>query len=333
MMRRLLLASLGLAMLVLLSLALWLYFERDWHPLIALSCIAVVPLIFVGLLLLEQFAIGAWLRRRTRPDLHFGWPDSVRAWAGELPVTLRTFFYAQLRYAERRLPSAERPERIPVLLVHGYLCNRGIWWPFSKMLARRGHPVDSVNLEPIFGSIDDYAPIIAAGVERLRTSTGTARVAIVAHSMGGLAARAYLARYGHDAVAAVVTLGSPHHGTWLARFGHGLNVAQMHPDSAWLRALEQRESLAVRALFTTIYTHHDNVVMPQAAQTLDGARAVAFNALGHVQLVYDPEVWAQVVQALDAVAPRSSPSGDTAAARRTAGEPAEDRQGGDAIGR
>jgi pimeloyl-ACP methyl ester carboxylesterase len=37
--------------------------------------------------------------------------------------------------------------------------------------------------------------------------------------MGGLVARAYLARHGAGRVAKLVTMGSPHHGTSLARLG------------------------------------------------------------------------------------------------------------------
>ena len=53
-------------------------------------------------------------------------------------------------------------------------------------------PVVAVSLEPVFGSIDDYRQTIADAVRRLEQATGLAPV-IVAHSMGGLAARAWLA--------------------------------------------------------------------------------------------------------------------------------------------
>ena len=73
-----------------------------------------------------------------------------------------------------------------MLLVHGYVCNRGIWRPFAQWLAARGHPVESVNLEPVFGTIDDYVPIVVDAVRRLRERAGGDRIAIVAHSMGGI---------------------------------------------------------------------------------------------------------------------------------------------------
>lgn len=303
MMRRILIGLVGAIAVAVLALAAWLHRAHDWHPLLALLGAAAVPVIVDAAILGQQFAIGAWFRRRTRPDLRFGMAAALRAWAGEIAASLRTFFYAQIRYGARELHGGQAPDRIPVLLVHGYVCNRGIWAPFARWLADHGHPTGSVNLEPVFGSIDDYVPIVADGVERLRERTGANRIAVVAHSMGGVAVRAYLARHGHDAIGAVVTLGSPHRGTWLAHFGHGRNVAQMLPDSEWLQALATRESGAARALFTVVLSHHDNIVVPQAIQTLDGARTVEVAARGHVELAYDRGVWSHALHAIGA-APR-----------------------------
>jgi triacylglycerol esterase/lipase EstA (alpha/beta hydrolase family) len=56
-------------------------------------------------------------------------------------------------------------------------------------------------------------PQVDKAVADLRQRTGAAQVALVCHSMGGLVARAYLRAYGDEAVACVVTLGSPHRGT------------------------------------------------------------------------------------------------------------------------
>jgi len=76
----------------------------------------------------------------------------------------------------------------------------------------------------VFASIDDYIPQIERAVHRIETATGLAPV-IVAHSMGGLVARAWLrSRAAHkrsdgtDEAARLITLGTPHRGTWLAGF-------------------------------------------------------------------------------------------------------------------
>ena len=287
-------------------LAAWLHDVRGWHPAIAALAAACVPVLVDAAILGQQFAITAWLRRRSRPDLRFGATAALRAWAGEIVASLRTFFYAQVRYGAQPLPSGNDRERLPVLLVHGYVCNRGIWRPFARWLAARGHAVDSVNLEPVFTSIDDYVPIVAAGVDRLRARTGAPRVALVAHSMGGLVVRAFLAAGGHETVAAAVTFGTPHRGTWMARFGVGRNVVQMRPDSKWLRALAAREAATARLTpFTVVLSHHDNMVAPQSIQTLEGACTIEVAGLGHVALAYDRAVWSHAAGAIDAATAQS----------------------------
>lgn len=290
----------ALIAIAVVSLAAWLHAARGWHPAIALLAAACVPVLVNAAILGKQFAITAWLRRRSRPDLAFGTTAWLRAWAGEIVASLRTFLYAQIRYGAQPLPSGNDRERLPVLLVHGYFCNRGIWRPFARWLAARGHAVDSVNLEPMFASIDDYVPIVAAGVDRLRARTGAPRVALVAHSMGGLVVRAYLAAGGHEAVAAAITLGTPHRGTWMARFGTGRNVAQMRPDCDWLRALATREAATARVTpFTVVLSHHDNIVAPQSIQTLEGARTIELTGRGHVELAYDHGVWQRALEAIE----------------------------------
>ncbi|MBN9460497.1 MAG: alpha/beta hydrolase [Burkholderiales bacterium] len=300
MMRRLLAGVVAAIACAVALLAGWLHWGREWPWASAVLAAAAVPVVVDAAILGQQFVIGAWFRRRTRPDLRFGAGASLRAWLGEIAASLRTFFYAQLRYGARALPSGDAPGRVPVLLVHGYFCNRGIWQPLARWLAARGHAVGSVNLEPVFASIDDYVPLVAEGIERLRARTGAARVAVVAHSMGGLAVRAFVARHGAGALCAVVTLGTPHRGTWLAGFGHGRNVSEMALDSDWLRTLAAREPASARALFTVVLSHHDNIVVPQAIQTLEGARTVELAARGHVALAYDRAVWGLAARAIDA---------------------------------
>lgn len=117
--------------------------------------------------------------------------------------------------------------------------------------------------------------------------------------MGGLAVRAFLAQHGTAAIGAVVTLGTPHRGTWLARFGYGRNVAQMRLDSGWLRDLAAREAGQTRAPFTVVLSYHDNIVVPQSIQTLEGARTIELIARGTSELAYYCGVWARALEAIE----------------------------------
>ena len=194
--------------------------------------------------------------------------------------------------------------RVPVLLLHGYGCNSGYWVHLTPLLdaARISHA--TVDLEPVAGDIDGYVPLVERAVRDLLAATGADQVAIVAHSMGGLVARAWMRAHGTGRVARVITLGTPHHGTALARFGLGQNAVQMRPGSAWLRALAAGEDGAARALVTSLYTHHDNIVAPQESGRLEGARNLEFGGVGHVALGSNPRVLKAVMQELAALASR-----------------------------
>jgi triacylglycerol esterase/lipase EstA (alpha/beta hydrolase family) len=61
-----------------------------------------------------------------------------------------------------------------------------------------------------------FADQVAAKIDAVLAATGAAQVTVVGHSMGGLVARAYLAKHGGAKVRRVVTIGTPHHGSVFA---------------------------------------------------------------------------------------------------------------------
>ena len=196
----------------------------------------------------------------------------------------------------RRLPDDEvppAPGRQAVVLVHGFVCNRGLWLPWMEVLRRQGVPYTSVNMEPVFGSIDDYMTLIDDSVQRVHALTGRPPW-LVCHSMGGLAARAWLAATPGAAarVSGVVTIGTPHQGTWLARFSHVTNGRQMRIGGPWLRALEAREAALgqARPPFTCWYSNADSIVFPASCATLPGADNRLLPGEPHVAMAYHPRV-------------------------------------------
>jgi triacylglycerol lipase len=166
----------------------------------------------------------------------------------------------------------------------------------AAALRARGHAVFAVNLEPLFTSIDRYAPTVEAAVQALTQHTGQSRVALVGHSMGGLVIRAWMRAHGTARVARVLTLGTPHAGTKLAKGSPAPNAKQMSWQSAWLAALTASEDDAKRGLIRIAITPQDNIVCPQRAQVLPGITPVLFEGLGHVQMCIDPAVMEWVCQ-------------------------------------
>ena len=197
-----------------------------------------------------------------------------------------------------------------VVFVHGFMCNRGFWNPWLSRLRAGGVPFVAVNLEPVLGSIERYADTIETAVRQVTQVTGVAPV-IVAHSMGGLAVRAWLCGVdADDRVHSVITIGTPHRGTWLAAMGLAHNAREMRYGCDWVETLGHREAQARRVLFTCFYSHCDNIACPASTGTLPGADNRHVEGMAHVAAGFPGRgVRGAVDTGRTAVRPVGEPSG------------------------
>ncbi|WP_295999912.1 alpha/beta fold hydrolase [Rugamonas sp.] len=320
MIRRLLILLLALQAGAALALAVALH--RAWHPAWAAAlgpapgsalmgaidvALGVAAVVFVRMLISANNFLLSWRAGSATPPAHRLGPRRAAAlFLGEFRASMLASSYDMLKPVGLRLrsapafdadPGARRP---PVLLIHGYACNSGYWAPLSAVLGRAGIAHHGIDLEPPGCAIDDYVPQVQAAVERLLALTGAGRVVIVAHSMGGLVARAWLRRHGGARLARLITLGTPHHGTGLASLGPGANARQMRRGHRWLAELAGAEDAARRAAITSIFSHHDNIVAPQESCRLPGARNVELGGVGHVALGRSAAVLASILQEINA---------------------------------
>ncbi len=229
----------------------------------------------------------------------------IIAWLIETITCLYVFCWLQpvvswFNYAK---PSTNAGQKVPVLLLHGFFCNRGLWYSLAGQLAKRGYQCLGINLEPVWASIDDYVPSIAKAIDQLIEQTGQQKIAVVAHSMGGLAIRAYIRQHGNEKIARVVTLGTPHQGTYISEYGHGINVGEMALQSKWRDELTLKETPARNAIFTVIISHDDNIVAPQNIQTIAGAKKIEVAGVGHLYMVFDSGIRSLVYRELDQIKP------------------------------
>lgn len=190
----------------------------------------------------------------------------------------------------------------PILLVHGYFSNRGMWWRFRRMLvgARVG-PVYAITLSPLWGSIDQMLVGLRQKIDAIAAETGQSQLIIVAHSMGGLASRAYMAESPANVarVKQFITIGSPHHGTRMAAMGFGQCVFEMREGSAWIAALERAEEGMTHPPTLSIYTINDDLVVPAESAKLSWAGNVATEGVGHVALLFSKSVAQQVIARIE----------------------------------
>jgi triacylglycerol esterase/lipase EstA (alpha/beta hydrolase family) len=230
------------------------------------------------------------------------WRQKWRLFMGEFNATMMVSSWTMPFHSFHKRP-AKNPTGLPVLLLHGFGCNSGYWHGMSQALTKSQITHHAINLEPMLTSIDAYIPAVQRAIDALRRDTGSEKIILLTHSMGGLIARAYLCDHGTENVARVITLGAPHHGTALAKFGVSQNCQQMRwigsqqhgIPSKWLRKLSNNETVASRALFTSIYSLHDNIISPQASANLPGANNITVDGIGHVALALHPAVQVRVI--------------------------------------
>ena len=269
--------------------------KADWPPWTMGACAVLLPLL-TGLLANAATAIKS--RPSTEPSSTW-WPSLF----GEIAAGVQVFFLRQpwATSPPSYLPATGAVAKVPVVLVHGYVCNHRIWDDTIAALRAAGHPVLAVDLEPLFASIDNYTPIVEAAVNEICQKAGSSQVALVGHSMGGLVIRAWMRAHGTTKVAKVLTLGTPHAGTKIAPRTRTPNGQQMAWKSQWLGALLEQESDATRALIRIALTPHDNIVYPQREQVLPGATPVVFEGIGHLQMCLNKPVITWVVQELSTI--------------------------------
>ena len=159
--------------------------------------------------------------------------------------------------------------------------------------------VHTVNLEPITGDIDDLARSLESRVDEILRDSPAEKLTLIGHSMGGLVCRVFVEKLGGaDRVRGVITMGTPHNGTVLARLLGGANVIQMRRGARWLKELNAVDDGVRRAPLTSLYSHHDNIVAPQESSRLDWAETLPMAGVGHMALIYSRRCQAAVVQAL-----------------------------------
>lgn len=254
--------------------------------------------------ILGSFVIAWWPRAGQRvPPL--GAAGVLRVLVAESWATIRLFFYYHPfeSHITRREPGHVVPGEVPLILVHGFYSNAGFWHSMSPALRAVGwNNLFTLNLEPLFMGIDEYARQLAQRVEAACRRCGTDSAVVVGHSMGGLVARA-CARRIPGRIRHVVCIGSPHRGTVPAFLVPSLTTRQMRPGSDWLDELNSGDP---DETVTNLYSEHDNIIVPQKNATLPGTENIALPGIGHLEMAFSPVLRRALIDVLQRI--RANPA-------------------------
>jgi len=266
-----------------------------------LPYVLALPLVYLAvpfLIVLVWFAL-AWAFRADRPrEVRLGFAGTLRLFwhefvtiAGNAP---RMILYRVLMPD----PPAARAD-LPVLLVHGVLCNAGVWHAFARWAERKGiGPIYALTYGPPLASIELFAEQAAQKIDAILAATGARRLVVIAHSMGGLVMRAYLRRYGGAKVARLVTVGTPHEGSVHAWMAAGTSLSQIRPRSAWLSGLGRPDGDAVPPI-VSIWSWHDSMVAPQTSSQISFGDNIALGGVAHNALLRDPQVFGHLAEEIE----------------------------------
>ena len=324
-----------LILALVIETVIYIFLAYRWweEPLSLLFIVPLILCIVVAvriMIALPSYWLSGALRYRDKNQQP--WGNSLYALAKEIDARAMMFGLTETFHQwvmpkknENALQYKDKP-CVPVLLVHGYFSNRGIFWQLRKrLMAAAVGPVYTLNLEPLLGGIDSMVPVLGRRIEQVCKEANASQVIIVAHSMGGLVTRRYMANLVATAVAKTmatavttttattmpmphegvnetpmrvkrfITLGSPHHGSEMSGFSIGQCVREMRLASPWLSALEQAEAGMEHPPTLSIYTLNDDLIYPPESSKLDWAHNISVAAVGHVSMLFSKPITERII--------------------------------------
>ncbi len=283
-----------------MGLGAWSWYVSPDYSRIYLGFLAVVG-VYIAYIAILFIVIHYLNRHNLQPRASLG--ALLQACLREASTAPSVFLWRQPFRTQAISDALQPSNKAGVVFIHGFFCNRAFWSPWMVQLQSQNRAFASVTLEPAFGSIDDYAAIVEAAVVNVTQATGQAPT-LICHSMGGLAARAWLrSNAANDSrVKRVITIGSPHFGTALSTEKALLsftNTHQMQRLGAWTQQLAKDEPSGRHSKFTCWYSNCDNIVVPTSTAMLPGADNRFVTAQGHVSMAFSKRVMQESLALID----------------------------------
>ena len=196
-------------------------------------------------------------------------------------------------------PGPLDPGRPQVVLVHGIWDTAAKFRKMAAALAKDGWQAHAITLTPNDGSVP-----LEQSAAQLRSFVDDQLgpdlpFSMVAFSMGGLVARYYLQRLdGLARVTRLVTISSPHNGTWPANLESLPGVAEMRPGSGFLLDLNDDVMRLSAIPVTSIWSPQDLGIQPPESARLPLGADVPIPHGMHSMMLSDDRVIRAVLAAL-----------------------------------
>jgi triacylglycerol lipase len=186
-----------------------------------------------------------------------------------------------------------------IVLVHEFISTGKIFFYIKKKLEAQGHKCFAPTLKPIdakFG-IEDLA--IKLNTYILNNLEANSKFALIGFSMGGIICRYYLQELGGiKRVEKLITISSPHHGSYMSYFYPGKGIKQLRPRSELLKNLETKELLLKSLNLFSYRTPFDLMIIPNKSSVLDIATNKRFVSIMHSSMLVNSKLTLEIVKQL-----------------------------------
>jgi triacylglycerol lipase len=170
----------------------------------------------------------------------------------------------------------------------------------ERRLRAAGWPrLIAIDYRSVAGDIDVAARILGDVVATHRRASGSTRVLLVAHGIGGLVCRVYLrAAAARAAVTKLVTLATAHQGSKLFALSLDPMLAALRDGSMLLGDLAADRPTLPGLDVIAIAASFDPFVVPATRAHLPGASNIVVEGVGHFGMLWSARVFALVEENL-----------------------------------
>lgn len=198
------------------------------------------------------------------------------------------------------IATARRPKGAPspqhAVFVHGFMAHGRVFAPLREHVEREtGHTTSEVS----YGPLERFEAVAERVARALEEAAAHGPVTAVGHSLGGLLLRwAIQELHAAPHVDRLITLASPHAGTDAAKVGILPLAKAIAPGSPVVTQLERSRERAAHIEKVALVAERDRMIRPPASAALPDAEVHWLEGVGHNEMLFHPEVFAKVTEAL-----------------------------------